>query len=333
MPTILHLLSPRNSGPSPGFPPTQAPSPSSKDEPSTTVVWIVCAVIGGIIVLGSVMVYALILWGKHRQYKRDKELHPYLTRDEIVKRRRKNQLEPLGDEELRRELMIRKSLATRSSSGSTALFSTISEAGDRPATGAGDAGRRDSQPAPPPPPAATTTITTTKTTTTAADEITQLDREIDAIGQQTDTPSGRLREDWKRWEAQERRKRSASNEQHPANAIPSASAAAAQTNTYYTTSSPDYAAGSYPSYSTHNNNNNNTRPATSYSYTHRHRSSSSSTNLAMARAVSAGGGGDVPVLQMPTPAKHRGHKRSVSFVSPGGSALTSSSGMGGRRLT
>ncbi|KAL1838945.1 hypothetical protein VTJ49DRAFT_2039 [Mycothermus thermophilus] len=230
MPTITHLLGARDPGPDTALP--SSPAPTSPKEntsqtTSSTVVWIVCAVIGGIIVLGSVVVWILIIWAKRRQYKRDKELHPYLTYDEIAKRRRKNKADPFGDIEQRRQEIIRKSLATRSSGSGFESMAT-------PGSSRGGGG----------------------IVTTMAD---QIDRDISEIERQEETGS-RLREDWKRWEATERRKRSASGGQHPATAPHPAMASRSRANTV--------------------------SPISSF------------------KASS-----DVPVLQMPTPAKHRSHNR------------------------
>jgi hypothetical protein len=94
-----------------------------------TVVWIVVAVVGGAIVIGCTLAFVLIYYTKRRQARRDSELHPFLARDGIVKKRTRSGTELSEEEEARRRHMIRKSLATRSScsagSGSSATVEQV----------------------------------------------------------------------------------------------------------------------------------------------------------------------------------------------------------------
>ncbi|KAK3294566.1 uncharacterized protein B0H64DRAFT_190268 [Chaetomium fimeti] len=126
MPAIASSLDIR--GPDP-------PRETSKDNaaPSTTntVVWIVAAVVGGLIVVGGVVAFVLIKYTKRRQLRRDQELHPYLTKSEIIKRRKMENTDPFLELESHRKRMINKSLATRSSYSAGSGFSAMADQIDR----------------------------------------------------------------------------------------------------------------------------------------------------------------------------------------------------------
>lgn len=108
---------------------------SSKDNvaPSTTntVGWIVAAVVGGLIVVGGIGAFILIKYAKRRQIRRDQELHPYLTREEIIKRQKMEDSDPFLQLESHRKHMINKSLATRSSYSAGSGFSAMANQIDR----------------------------------------------------------------------------------------------------------------------------------------------------------------------------------------------------------
>lgn len=119
---------------------TSSPSPAehdaSKDNvaPSTstdTVAWIVAAVVGGLLVVGGTIAFVLIKYTKHRQIRKDQELHPYLTREEIIKRRKMEDSDPFLELESHRKHMINKSLATRSSYSAGSGFSAMANQIDR----------------------------------------------------------------------------------------------------------------------------------------------------------------------------------------------------------
>ncbi|KAK4103439.1 hypothetical protein N658DRAFT_505139 [Parathielavia hyrcaniae] len=94
---------------------------------STSAVWIVAAVVGGIIVVGFSFALLLTYNTRRRRYRRYRQLHPYLSRDEVVKRQKMSKVDLFLEEEERRRQMIRKSLAARSSEscGSTSLSAMI----------------------------------------------------------------------------------------------------------------------------------------------------------------------------------------------------------------
>ncbi|KAK4134055.1 hypothetical protein BT67DRAFT_380359 [Trichocladium antarcticum] len=92
-------------------------------EPPTTSsrpVWIVAAIVSGIIFVGAALAFVFTRYAKRRQYLRVGELDPYLTRQELFKRRKMTAADRYREEEERRRHMIRKSLASRSSLGSRA---------------------------------------------------------------------------------------------------------------------------------------------------------------------------------------------------------------------
>jgi hypothetical protein len=161
MPHIASILGLRDEA-------TQSDFGNTSPSTSNSVVWIVAAVVGGIIVVGLTFALGLMYYTRRRQYKRDQELHPYLSREEIIKRRKMSKVDLYHEEEERRRLMIRKSLAARSTSSTGSNFSDVMD---------------------------------------------QADQELGEIERQEST---RLKEDWKRWEARERRERSMSGGQHPA---------------------------------------------------------------------------------------------------------------------
>jgi hypothetical protein len=98
---------------------------------SNSVVWIVAAVVGGIIVLGLTFALGLMYYTRRRQYRRDQELHPYLSREEIIKRRKMSRVDLFHEEEERRRLMIRKSLAARSTSSTGSNLSAMMDEVDQ----------------------------------------------------------------------------------------------------------------------------------------------------------------------------------------------------------
>ena len=98
---------------------------------TNTVVWIVAAVVGGLIVVGGIVAFILIRYTKRRQIRRDQELHPYLTREEIIKRRKMEDSDPFLELESHRKHMINKSLATRSSYSAGSGFSAMANQIDR----------------------------------------------------------------------------------------------------------------------------------------------------------------------------------------------------------
>jgi hypothetical protein len=104
---------------------SQATGASTQPGTSNTVLWVVAAVIGGIIVVGTLITCSLTFYAKRRQYRKDKELYPYLTHSQVNERRKKDKFDFFNDEEQRRKHIIRKSLATRSSNtGETGMALT-----------------------------------------------------------------------------------------------------------------------------------------------------------------------------------------------------------------
>ena len=150
---------------------------------SSTVVWIVISVVGGVLIFGSLIAYTVSRYTRRRQYQRAKRFEPTLSYDEFIKRSRLNMVDRFWEEEKRRSYIIQKSLAARTSMSMPSL-----------------AERR---------PSGVQSSIERKPTETAAD----IEREIAALDRQA---SLRLKEDWKRWEARIKNERSCSGEQHPA---------------------------------------------------------------------------------------------------------------------
>lgn len=146
-----------------------------------STVWIVSSIIGGVIVLVATLTTLVLCHNKRRQYQKAKQLNPYLSRHEYVRKRKMSAEDVFWEEEQQRQLMIRKSLVGRS------LYS-LEHASPAPAPAP------NSAPAIPAP-------------------IDQLDREAAEIERQE---SLRIKDDWKRWEARVRYERSTSGEKHPA---------------------------------------------------------------------------------------------------------------------
>ncbi|KAL2164766.1 hypothetical protein VTH06DRAFT_61 [Thermothelomyces fergusii] len=145
---------------------------------SDTVVWTVAAIVGGVLVLGSALALVTIYYNRRRRARRRKEEPAFLPGREPFKRRKVNEAGLSREEEERRAELIRKSLAERSTRSSRSFDSW--------------AGR-------------------SSYSTMAVSE--QVDKELEEIEGREST---RLKDDWKRWEAQIREERSISCGQHPA---------------------------------------------------------------------------------------------------------------------
>jgi hypothetical protein len=142
-----------------------------EDTTSSLRMWIIAAVVAGIILVGVTLAFVLShQYNKRRRYRRVQALEPSLTRDEFFKKRRMTAAEMFREEEERRRHIIRKSLASRSSTHSLQSESS-------------------------------------------AATVDRIHREVTEMERQR---SIRLKEDWKRWEARERRERIVSGGTHPA---------------------------------------------------------------------------------------------------------------------
>lgn len=91
---------------------------------NNSVVWIVVVVVGGIIFIGAAVACALIYYTKRRR-----ERHPYLIEHGIIKERKGSEGRLSRKDEERRQHMIRKSLASRStdSAGSSRLSAMMEQ--------------------------------------------------------------------------------------------------------------------------------------------------------------------------------------------------------------
>jgi hypothetical protein len=126
MPVILQAFGVRNI-----VPQTHYPNDSVSPSTGITAGWMVAAIVGGIIIFGAALTYILVHLARHRQYRRQQRLYPYLTRDDIFQRRKLSAVEVFREEEERRVRMIRKSLATRSTDSAGSRYSAMMDQVDQ----------------------------------------------------------------------------------------------------------------------------------------------------------------------------------------------------------
>ncbi|KAK4226725.1 hypothetical protein QBC38DRAFT_536963 [Podospora fimiseda] len=143
---------------------------------SNSIVWIVSSIVGGVIVLVAILTTVVLYYNKRSQYQQAKELNPYLSRHEFVRKRKMSAVDLFQEEEHRRQLMIRKSIISRSSHSLHPNSPPRKEALERSET------------------------------------MEEVEREAAEIERQE---SLRLKDDWKRWEARLKHERSTSGEHHP----------------------------------------------------------------------------------------------------------------------
>lgn len=98
---------------------------------SSSVVWIVAAVVGGIIFIGATLGSIAMCYNKRRRSQGAQELEPYLTRGEFIRRRKMSEADRFQEEEERRRYMIRKSLASRSTNSIGSRLSAMADQIDR----------------------------------------------------------------------------------------------------------------------------------------------------------------------------------------------------------
>ncbi|KAK3987584.1 hypothetical protein QBC44DRAFT_331188 [Cladorrhinum sp. PSN332] len=147
---------------------------------NNSTVWIVSAIVGGVIVLVTILTTVVLCYNKRSQFQKAKELNPYLSRHEFVRKRKMSAEDLFQEEEQRRQLMIRKSIVSRSSH-------SLHHAGSPP---------RPERPVRP----------------DISETMDQVEREAAEVERQE---SLRLKDDWKRWEARVKHERSTSGEHHP----------------------------------------------------------------------------------------------------------------------
>lgn len=174
------------------------------DTTDNAVIWIVVSIVAGTIGVVTALTTLVVCYTKRHQYKNAKARDPYLSREEFSRKRKLSANDLFKEEETWRGHMIRKSLASRSTN-------TIDQ---QPQQHQPEPQRqqqpqelehvpRSDQQQQLLSPAALSTAAT----------INQIDQQISEMERKEST---RLKEDWKRWEAQVRHERSASGEQHPA---------------------------------------------------------------------------------------------------------------------
>ncbi|EFQ32511.1 hypothetical protein CGRA01v4_05947 [Colletotrichum graminicola] len=92
--------------------PTPTPNPTTLST-STTAIVVVAVVLCAAAVIMSAALFYLFDRKKHAQFREACKRDPYLTRKEFSRRRKLSALERLEEEEMQRNIMIRKSLAIR----------------------------------------------------------------------------------------------------------------------------------------------------------------------------------------------------------------------------
>jgi uncharacterized protein YneF (UPF0154 family) len=77
--------------------------------------WLIILIVIAALIVAAIIVYFVRDKLRDRQFEEASKKDPYLTRKEFRRRRKLSALERIEEEELQRSVMIRKSLATRSS--------------------------------------------------------------------------------------------------------------------------------------------------------------------------------------------------------------------------
>lgn len=159
------------------------------DASNSSVVWIAGAIIGGIIVLVTVVTTTILCHTKRRKFEKARQRNPYLTREEFMRRQKMSEEDLFREQEHWRGHMIKKSLATRSS---RSLRGTHSRA-------------TSTSPA-------VVNMVHQPTSPVVIAMVDQIEREICELER---NESKKLKEDWKQWEARVHRERSTSGVRHP----------------------------------------------------------------------------------------------------------------------
>ncbi|KAK4199952.1 hypothetical protein QBC40DRAFT_297027 [Triangularia verruculosa] len=175
------------------------------DTSDNAVIWIVISIVAGTIGVVAALTTLVVCYTKRHQYKRAKARDPYLTREEFSRKRKLSANDLFKEEENWRGHMIHKSLASRSTN-------TL-EQQQRPQQDQGHQGYHEQQQGPREEQQPQKEQQLSPAALSAAATIHQIDQQLSEMERKEST---RLKEDWKRWEAQVRHERSASGEQHPA---------------------------------------------------------------------------------------------------------------------
>lgn len=159
------------------------------DTSNNNVVWIVGAIIGGIIVLVTVVTTITLCHTRRRNFEKARQRNPYLTREEFMRRQKMSEEDLFREQEHWRGHIIKKSLATRSSNSLRGTHSRTTST-----------------------PPAVVDMAHQPTSPVVVDMVDQIEREICELERKE---SKKLKEDWKQWEARVRRERSTSGQRHP----------------------------------------------------------------------------------------------------------------------
>lgn len=85
--------------------------------------WMLIGIIGGIVVLAIALAFAATFLLRRRRLRKAQHNDPYLTRKEFTRRRKMSKVDRMEEEELERRAIIRKSLASKTSSRTSQAIS------------------------------------------------------------------------------------------------------------------------------------------------------------------------------------------------------------------
>ena len=93
-----------------------APIHHRRDNPAELKTWLIAVAVVAAVVVTALIAYLVIFRFRNRQYQEAAKRDPYLTRKEWARRRKLSNLERLEEEEVQRQLILRKTLTSRTSS-------------------------------------------------------------------------------------------------------------------------------------------------------------------------------------------------------------------------
>lgn len=89
-------------------------TPTESSSPSESKPWVTAVIVVGSALLATAFVAALFLHFRRRGYRQAKRVDPTLSREQYLRARKMSAADRQKEEELQRNIMIRKSLASRS---------------------------------------------------------------------------------------------------------------------------------------------------------------------------------------------------------------------------
>jgi hypothetical protein len=82
-------------------------------------IWVTVAVTAGIFLVVAAFVAGIVIYSRRQEYRKARRQNPYLSHKEFLRRKNMSAAARQKEEELQRQIMIRKSLASKSSDWST----------------------------------------------------------------------------------------------------------------------------------------------------------------------------------------------------------------------